>query len=68
MCYSPVMNKTPEQIDAIIHEIIELEKERDNLWKVDYDKAMELDDRVVALIFDELTDDADFEKYARLIV
>jgi len=64
------MNKTPEQIDAIINEIIELEEERDLLWDADdiisTKKAFELDEKIVTLIFDELTDDADFVKYAML--
>lgn len=53
--------KTPEQIDAIINETLGLEKERDVLFAFDTDesntKAWKLDDKIVALIFDELKDD-----------
>lgn len=61
------MTKTPEQMEAIINEILELEKERDVLFAIDTDdsdtKAFVLDDKIVAMIFDELSDDMWFERY-----
>lgn len=68
MCYCVVMNKkTPEQIDAIINEILALEVQRDDLYHAGLGlDAMEIDDKIVALIFDELKDDMDFEKYLYL--
>lgn len=71
MCYSLDMNKkTPEWIEFIINEIFELEKKRDALFCADTDEsdkeAYTLDDKIVDLIFDELKDNADFEKYLNL--
>jgi hypothetical protein len=61
------MTKTPEQMEAIIFEILELEKQRDALFNADTDEsdkeAYTLDDKIVALIFDELSDDMWFERY-----
>jgi hypothetical protein len=62
-----LMTKTPEQMEAIIFEILELEKQRDALFNADTDEsdkeAYTLDDKIVALIFDELSDDMWFERY-----
>lgn len=51
-------------MEAIIFEILELEKARDILFTAaDDTAAWEMDDRIVALIFDELSDDMWFERY-----
>lgn len=58
------MNKTPEQMEAIINEILALEVQRDDLYHAGLGlDAMEIDDKIVALIFDELSDDMWFERY-----
>lgn len=65
------MTKTPEQMEAIINEILELEKQRDELFslsenQLDDQAAWDLDDKIVAMIFDELKDDMYFERYLQL--
>lgn len=62
---------TPEQMEAIINEILELEKQRDELFslsenQLDDQAAWDLDDKIVAMIFDELKDDMYFERYLQL--
>lgn len=67
MCHSLIMTKTPEEIDAIINEILELEKYRDNMYHMGLCvEAAELDSRIVNMIFDELQDDMYFERYLQL--
>ena len=56
-----------KDIDALIAEMVKMCDERDALLatnnKADYEKAIALDDIIVGHIFDDLTNDEDYEKF-----